>query len=162
MGDGTTAGVVAMLPQQPTDSQTCSGNRSPPAVGVCYSVTYTPLATGVGWAGVYWQHPLNNWGADPGYAIPAGATKVTLWAKGAAGGESVKFVAGGIAGGVYQDALPSTSTTAVLTTTWTQYTITLPATPPYGMVLGGFAWSAGAQAGPPAPVTFSIDSIEWH
>ena len=160
MGDGTTASSVDQLPQTLTDSQTCGGDRSPPAVGTCYTVTYTPVAGGAGWAGVYWQYPLNNWGSMPGAAIASGATKVSVWAKGAAGGEVVTFVAGGIssAGMPYQDDF-KVSTPVTLTTSWTEYDIQLAS---YGQVLGGFAWSAAAPSGGATTVQFSIDSIQWH
>jgi hypothetical protein len=159
MGDGETAGSVNMLPLTATDSQTCNGDRSPTALGICYTVEYTPVAMGAGWAGVYWQYPSNNWGAMPGLDIPAGATKVSVWAKGGAGGEVLTLVAGGIQSGgmTYQDTFKA-DTMATLTTSWAQYTITLPSS--YGPVLGGFAWSVGAPSGG-ASVSFSIDSIEW-
>src|SRR3954452_23930957 len=98
MGDGATAGVVTMVPAKPGDSTDCNGARaSPTSVGSCHSIVYAPPTSGgEGWAGVYWQYPANNWGTKPGYGIPAGAKKVTFKAKGAAGGEKVAFLAGGI------------------------------------------------------------------
>jgi hypothetical protein len=160
MGDGATVGSVEMLPLKPTDPQDCGGDRSPSALGTCYTVTYEPVASGLGWAGVYWQYPANNWGAMSGLDIPAGATKVSVWAKGAAGGEILTLVAGGIdtSGMAHEDTFKA-DTTAVLTTSWAQYTIALPAT--YGPVLGGLAWSTSAPAGG-GSVGFSLDSIEWQ
>jgi hypothetical protein len=160
MGDGETAGSVTMLPLKPTDPQDCGGNRSPAALGTCYTVSYAPVSGGLGWAGIYWQYPANNWGAMPGLDIPAGATEVTLWAKGGAGGEVLTLVAGGIAatGMAHEDTFKA-DTTATLTTSWAQYTIMLPSM--YGPVLGGFAWSVGAPMGA-GSVQFSIDSIQWN
>jgi hypothetical protein len=160
MGDGATVSSVEMLPLKPTDPQDCGGDRSPAALGTCYTVTYKPVASGLGWAGVYWQYPANNWGAMSGLAIPAGATKVSVWAKGAAGGETLTLVAGGIqtSGMAHEDTFKA-NTTAVLTTSWAEYTIALPTT--YGPVLGGFAWSVSAPMGG-ASVQFSIDSIQWE
>ena len=159
MGDGSTAGAVAMMPLKTTDPQDCGGDRSPAAIGTCYTVTYTPVSGGQGWAGVYWQYPANNWGAQGGLGIPAGATEVSIWAKGAAGGESLTLVAGGIetTGMAHEDTFKANST-ATLTTSWAQYTITLPST--YGPVLGGFAWSVAAPKSG-GSVQFSVDSIQW-
>jgi hypothetical protein len=160
MGDGTTAGSIAMLPQTPTDSTTCNGDRSSATIGTCYQVTYTPVPGGMGWGGVYWQYPSNNWGGMAGLGIAAGATKVSFYAKGDEGGEVVQFVVGGIqaASMSYQDTFKA-SATETLTTNWTQYEIALPAT--YGAVLGGFAWAAGAPADAGGPIKFEVDSVEW-
>jgi hypothetical protein len=160
MGDGEKANSVVLVPLKPTDSQTCNGDRSPPALGICYTVDYTPVAMGAGWAGIYWQYPSNNWGGMPGLDIPAGAKQVSVWAKGGAGGEVLTLVAGGIqsAGMTYQDSFKA-DTMATLTTSWAQYTITLTSYGP--AVLGGFAWSVGAPMGGGA-VQFSLDSIEWE
>jgi hypothetical protein len=160
MGDGATANSVVMLPLAPTDPQDCGGDRSPPALGVCYTVTYVPVPSGDGWAGIYWQYPANNWGAMSGLAIPSGATQVTVWAKGAAGGEILTLVAGGIQTSTmaHEDTFKA-DTVATLTTSWAEYTIMLPST--YGPVLGGFAWSMTAPMGG-ASAGFSIDSIEWQ
>jgi hypothetical protein len=158
MGDGTTPGAINLLPQTPADSQTCNGNRSMPALGICYTVTYAPIVGGMAWGGVYWQYPQGNWGASPGLSIQAGATQVTVWAKGGVGGEVVTFVAGGIMGAANADTF-NVSSKVTLTAAWAQYSVKLPAM--YGPVLGGFAWSAAAPAGGRS-VSFSVDSIEWH
>jgi hypothetical protein len=154
----------------------CSGMRSSAsALGSCHTVIYTPLtpgtpigyppgATSMGWAGVAWQHPANNWGTMPGYAIPAGATKVSFWAKGSKGGEVVTFFAGGNASPTPQapcaDPVNATTSKVTLTTTWAQYMMTLGSltgTVAYtGGVLTGFGFAIGtadqpmADAGAPA------------
>ncbi len=168
MGDGATVGVVTMLPAKTTDSQDCNGNRSSAtALGVCHTITYVPLAATAtpapaGWAGVYWQYPANNWGTKPGFAIPPGATKVSFWARGDAGGELVGFIAGGIvtAGASYSDSLKASTPTETLTTTWTQYSMDLTGFT-YTQVLGGFAWTMGAPAGG-TTAKFYVDDIEWQ
>ena len=161
MGDGMTAGAINMLPQTPTDPTDCGGDRSAPAIGTCYQITYTPVTPGgQGWGGVYWQYPSNNWGGMAGLDIAAGATQVSFYAKGMNGGEQVQFVVGGIqaSGMAYQDSFKAT-VTETLTTSWTQYSVPLPAS--YGSVLGGFAWSAGAPADAGGPIQFEVDSIQW-
>ncbi len=174
---------------------TCNGMpRGGNGLGTCHTVIYTPLApstpigypmgaTAMGWAGVAWQYPVNNWGTSPGYVIPAGATKVSFYAMGAVGGESVSFWAGSIAPGgtlcsdpFMSGANPTTMVT--LTNAWTQYT--MPITGAYASgVLTAFGYSlanqqvagatdAGATEGGAdggsgyATVTFYVDDIEWQ
>ena len=51
------------------------------------------------WAGIYWQHPANNWGDQKGGYNISGATKLTFWAKGLNGYEIISEVKiGGISG----------------------------------------------------------------
>ena len=63
--------------------------------GQVMKVHYQPGA--VGWAGVYWLSPANNWGDKPPKQM-RGASKVTFWAAGQKGGEIVEFKAGGVNG----------------------------------------------------------------
>src|SRR5439155_12886514 len=87
MGDGNMAGPITMVPSKMGDSTDCNGKRgSTTALGACHVVTYMPPATaGMGWGGVYWQYPANNWGTKPGYAMPSGAKKVSFSAMGSKG-----------------------------------------------------------------------------
>jgi hypothetical protein len=145
-------------------------NRAPSQGGDCYVITWK--STGKPWAGVYWQYPANNWGTEPGLAIDPGATQVSFYAKGAVGGEVVTFKTGGIndplatATGNYGDSFAVTGPTATLTTTWTQYTISLVgATYPDG-VLGAFVWVANANTSDAGTtnndITFYIDDLQWQ
>jgi hypothetical protein len=203
-GDAATAGAIpgAISMPPPAADNSCAGSRSSPAaLGSCHTVIYTPLApctpiaypvgaTTQGWAGVVWQSPANNWGYQPGYAIPAGATKVSFWAKGAKGGEQITFFAGGTGyGSMPTVTMPcadtvSANTKATLTTTWTQYTFPLGAQYASGVLTGfGFSLAANVQPGYVAPVggapvcadagtgdggpggpatTFYVDDIEWQ
>lgn len=163
MGDGAMPGTVTMMPAKAGDSTDCGGKRaSTTAAGSCHTVAYVPpAANGMGWAGVYWQYPANNWGTKPGYAIPSGAKKVTFQAKGQKGGEKVTFLAGGIigAGNPYTDSLKAT-VTVTLTADWQPYSLDLSGQS-YSQVLGGFGWTmtagdAGASGG------FSVDDIQWQ
>jgi hypothetical protein len=154
-GDGT---GVTLVPKVAGDSVNCNGMRSQAALGICYSVTFTPL-TGTA-TGIFWQYPNNNWGTMPGLRIAAGAKNVSFYAKGASGGEAVSFIAGGINDGqkysdTFQEYLDVT-----LTASWVEYTIPLP--PCYGPVLGGFAWDVIPPAGSTKTISFQIDSIVWH
>src|SRR5438132_1618605 len=62
---------------------------------VVTKITY--LAGAVGWAGMYWQWPVNNWGDKPAKAV-RGASAISFWVAGDKGGEIVEFKAGGISG----------------------------------------------------------------
>jgi hypothetical protein len=169
---------------------TCEGMpRAGAGKGSCHTVVFTP-ATPTSYGGVDWQYPVNNWGTSPGYVIPAGATNVSFYAKGAAGGEAVNFGAGFIQpGGTAICTDPFATGTspqmmnAVLTTTWTQYQ--MPITGSYapdvitafgfGLAAPPSAADAGAatdaavatdaaagDGGSSLPsVKFYIDDIEW-
>ncbi|MGZ3426082.1 MAG: hypothetical protein ACXVCV_05495 [Polyangia bacterium] len=163
MGDGNMAGPITMVPAKTGDSTDCNGMRaSTTAAGSCHAVTYAPPASGgMGWGGVYWQYPANNWGTKAGFDLPPGAKKVTFQAKGAKGGEKVTFLAGGIvgAGMPYTDSVKAT-TTVTLTTSWAPYSLDLSGQS-YTQVLGGFGWTmtsmdAGASGG------FFVDDIQWQ
>jgi hypothetical protein len=169
MGDGMVAGSIMQLPQTMSDSQTCDGDRSPPAAGICYAVTYTPVSTtagGLGWGGVYWQYPSNNWGMQPGISIGPGATKVAVWAKGMSGGEALQFTVGGInnmhSGGTYADAFQA-DVKVTLTTSWAEYDVPLPAeySSSTSGVIGALSWTAGAPTSGNA-ISFKLDSITWE
>jgi hypothetical protein len=154
---------------------TCGGDRAPGSpVGNCHTVIYTdapPDASALkGWAGVVWQYPANNWGTSPGLAVPPGATAVTFYARGATGQEKVAFGVGGVGfGGVPTTAAPCLDTVsqslpkATLSTTWTQYVISLDGQTYPGGVIGGFTWIGAAADGPAdaSAVTFYIDDIQW-
>jgi hypothetical protein len=145
-------------------------DRAPTQGGSCYVIRWS--STGKPWAGVYWQYPANNWGTEPGLMVAPGATQVSFYAKGAAGGEIIQFKTGGIndpivtATGNYGDTFAVTGPTATLSTTWTQYTISLTgATYPQG-VLGAFVWVAAAvvtDAGTTNDdLTFYVDDLQWQ
>jgi hypothetical protein len=165
MGDGTTIGVVNMV------AAACT-SRAPDAVGDCYQVTYTPpYPAADGWAGVYWQYPGNNWGGYPGHTILPGATKATVWAMGAHGGEQLQFRVGGIAVAddtqPYHDSIqvPVPPVTVTLTTQWQQFTVDFGGAT-YDQVLGGFAWLLNLptlDGGAPdtQPIVFYLDAIRW-
>lgn len=148
MGDGETPGGIAVV------EDACNGARAGEGQGACRQFTWRPGR--VGWAGVFWQYPESNWGTLPGLAIPAGATEVTLWAWGAAGGEEVKFLAG--IGGAAADGFAAESAVFTLTTTPTQYRVALPTATLPGEMVGPFGWVSGDTGG----VSFFVDDIQWR
>lgn len=163
MGDGTvdTTSVV-MTPLSPNDDKTCAGDRaSPMATGYCHVVTYKPTTAegAFGWAGVYWQANLNDWGTKPGVSVERGAERIVFYAKGKHGGEVITVGAGGIDSGLAHKDTFSKEAMITLTTSWKRYEISLSGLS-YDKVLGGFKWSAaGAGA---SEIVFQLDDIHWE
>jgi hypothetical protein len=155
MGDAT--GIVGDV------AENCAP-RPEGARGDCYRFTYTPGPQA--WAGVYWQHPANNWGAAEGQRIAPGATEVTFYAAGEAGGETLKITVGGIKDVTlpYSDTIKA-MTEITLTTEMTQYTVDLSAMT-YDAVIGGFSWTTNLPQGTDpttaAPIVFFLDDIAWE
>ena len=135
--------------------------RGPHDGKTCIQVKYSgPVPGGVGWAGVYWQSPVDNWGTVPG---PTGynlsrARRLTFWVRGTTGSERVQFLVGGITG-KYGDSLQPAVKTPVLTlsTTWQQVTIHLTGTN-LSHIIGAFGWVASAQQDSQG-ATFYLDDI---
>jgi exo-beta-1,3-glucanase (GH17 family) len=119
----------------------------------------------LGWSGVYWQHPENNWGDDPEGGVDlSSANKLTFWAKGENGGEKIRFFAGGVgaASDPYPDSLrPAVSTGFIqLEKNWQQYMINLVGQD-LSNVVGGFGWAADRCANP-SGATFYLDDIVFE
>jgi hypothetical protein len=155
---GDTMGIVA-----DAASPECKP-RPEGAEGDCYRFTYTPGPQK--WAGVYWQHPANNWGAAEGQRIEPGATTVKFYAAGSVGGEILKVTVGGIK----DVTLPYADTVKAmgeftLTTEMTQYTIDISGQT-YESVIGGFSWSTNipqdADPTTAAPIVFFLDDLIWE
>ena len=87
--------------------------------GLCHAFTYTPGS--VGWAGVFWQYPADNWGTELGRPVPAGAKSVSFYAWSDAGGEVIQFGAGL----QDHDAFAIVNPAVTLKSTPTRYTISL-------------------------------------
>jgi hypothetical protein len=155
---GDTTGIVADV----------AGSECAPrpdgAAGDCYRFTYTPGSQL--WAGVYWQHPANNWGAAEGQRIEPGATAVKFYAAGAAGGEKLKITVGGIHDVTlpYSDSVKA-MTEITLTTEMTQYSVDISGQT-YESVLGAFSWSTNVPEGTDPttapPIVFFLDDLTWE
>lgn len=138
------------------------------AEGDCYRFRYTPAPVGdggVGWGGVYWQSPANNWGQDSPQPVRPGATRVSVVAAGGSGGEVVTLLVGGLSATDPDGApLPFTDTfraelPVVLTTAPTRYEVPIPADAQYDHVVGGFGFSVSAAG--PAAQTLYFDDVRW-
>ena len=122
-------------------------------------VSYQPVDPDV-WAGVYWQYPANNWGGNPDGIDLRWANKVTFWARGARGGETVRFFVGGIGAALpYPDSVQPQVTTGwlKLTDQWQQYSINL-AGKDLTRVVGGFGWVA-EKVDPTSGLVFYLDDV---
>jgi hypothetical protein len=131
----------------------CTDN--PHASKHCIKVTYSDPAN---WAGVIWQHPANDWGDKPGGYDLSGAEKLTFWARGAEGGEKVKFGYGSL--GLekkYHDSSKEQIEVS-LTRQWKEYTIDLNEKD-LSRIKSGFLWSLAGQG---KPLTFYLDDIKYQ
>jgi hypothetical protein len=97
-------------------------------------------AIGVGWAGIFWLQPANNWGDEKGGFNLTGAKKLVFWARGDKGGEVVSFKMGGVGmGHQYPDSDSASSDPITLTKDWKEYSIDLSGKD-LSIISGGFAW----------------------
>jgi hypothetical protein len=123
-------------------------------------VSFSPTGT-LGWGGVYWQYPENNWGTLPGGHDLTGAGRLTFWVRGDKAGEVAEFVVGGLGEPTdpYTDTIrPARSSgSVVLADTWQQVEIDLSGAD-LSRVIGGFAWVTGRCNGD-EPITFYLDDI---
>ncbi len=130
--------------------------------GTCIKITYSAKAAqGNKWAGMYWQHPANNWGASAtgGYDL-TGATRLTFWARGEEGGEKIDtFKVGGISG-LHPDSSMSQITSVALTKEWKQYAIPLEGKD-LSHIIGAFCWSTGKDVNPRG-LTMYLDDIQFE
>jgi hypothetical protein len=127
-GDANTSGGGQL------SQATCpAGDRAPGAIGKCTAFTYTPVSPPT-WAGIAYLTGAGFGQPGTPVCLADGATAVTFYAKGKAGGESVTFT-----------AQSGAEATFVLTTTWTQYSVTV--TPGYSTdaagLVEGFFWKMG-------------------
>jgi Glycosyl hydrolases family 2, TIM barrel domain len=112
-----------------------------------------------GFGGIVWQSPANDWGDAPGGKNLTGATKLTFWARGDTGGESVNFSLGVIGKDrPFHDSDSAALKDVVLTKDWQQYTIDLTGKD-LTCIKTGFVWVVGAKG---KPVTFYLDDIRYE
>lgn len=113
--------------------------------------------------------PQLNFGTVPNAGIDlTGATTLTFWARGQAGGETIDFFMGGVGRDAntglpmnpYPDSTPVVKQTFVLTAQWAQYSLDLTGLD-LSYVLGGFGWVASAALNPGGAVFF-LDDIEYQ
>jgi hypothetical protein len=137
-----------------------SHRENPHSAPICFMVRYKPGSSG--WAGVYWQNTLNNWGENLGFNFAErNYNKVVFWAKGETGTEIIEFKAGGINKKQFKDSYTATTIPRriPLTVNWQRYEIDLTGKD-LSSIIGGFAWVASANDNPNG-VTFYLDDINF-
>lgn len=161
MGDAAVAGRVSF--SECWDDNPHSGQTS---IRIAYNQAV------IGWAGIYWLHPTENWGDRPGGYDLSGADRLTFWARSDTPNAQVKFIIGGVGFQVdsqgnaicsspiepYPDSVcPKIEQWVTLSNTWTKYTIDLhPYSPDLSKVVGGFGWIAEQES------VFYLDDINYE
>lgn len=128
----------------------------PHSGATCIRVEYREPSN---WAGVVWQHPANDWGDRPGGWNLRNAKRLSFWARGAQGGEVVKFELGlyGRDKPFFDTARAGTGP-VTLSAEWTRYTLEL-AGQDLTRIKSGFVFSLEAKG---KPVEFFLDDIQYE
>jgi hypothetical protein len=114
---------------------------------------------GEGFGGIVWQSPANDWGDLPGGFDLRSAKRLTFWARGASGGETVDFSAGVLPPEkAFGDSARVELKSVRLTRDWKQYTIDL-AGNDMSRIKTGFGWST---AGRGEATVFFLDQIQYE
>ncbi len=130
--------------------------QRPHAGKTCVHVEYAAPGQ---WAGIVWQDPANDWGEVPGGWNLTGAKKLTFWARGEKGEETVHFKFGVLGPDKkYPDSASGETSDLKLTTDWKEYEIDL-AGKDLTHVKTGFVLTLGGQGG---PVGFDLDDMQFE
>jgi hypothetical protein len=112
-----------------------------------------------GWGGVVWQSPAGDWGDLAGGFNLTGAKKLTFWARGQKGGETITFLFGLFPREKrFFDTASGKLDKVALTTEWKQYEIDL-AGKDLSRIKSGFAWSLASSG---EPITFYLDDVQYE
>jgi hypothetical protein len=112
----------------------------------------------MGWGGVVWQNPANNWGEfDGGYNLTK-AKRLTFWARGDKGGEIVEFKIGGTAAN-YPDSDNLSSGDITLSDRWQKYALDL-SKADLAYISAGFGFVLKQDMNPDG-CTFYIDDVRY-
>lgn len=150
-GDGEVEGHLAL-------SRDCP-SRPAGARGDCVTITYRPGPKG--FAGIFWQHPHNNWGDFRGHEIAAGATRITFFARGNRGGKVIN-VGAGQAGMPLSDSFKLEEVQVAMKNEWTRHEVPFRGANYRGEngVLGAFVFSLPGAENDETTV-FHLDDIRW-
>jgi hypothetical protein len=133
-----------------------AGCSDQPKVGsACLKVSFTK---GGGWGGVVWQSPANDWGSKPGGFDLTGAKSLTFWARGAEGGEKVKFGFGIIGNDKPFPDSAKVEQEVTLGKDWQEITLDAGGRD-LSRIKSGFTWVAAAHG---KPFTFYLDQVRWQ
>jgi len=151
--------VKSQVGKEKKDGKVAKADEPKPGEDTCIQVRYTAeRKQGAGWAGIYWQHPANNWGDKRGGFDLSAYSKLTFMAKGEQGGEVVdKFFIGGITGQTEEgDSDEASLSPVTLTKEWKKYEISLKGLD-MSHIIGGFGFAANADANPNGFVAYLDD-----
>ena len=126
--------------------------EQPLSGATCLKCQYQAAA---GWAGVAWQDPEGDWGQKPGGKNFTGAKRLRFWARGASGGEKIKFGLGLIGRDKpYYDSSQN-ELPFILTDQWQEYSIDLKGSN-LQLIKTPFLWVVEASG---KPVVFYLDDV---
>jgi hypothetical protein len=133
----------------------------PTDIAPVIKVTYSAKGTqGAGWAGIYWQHPANNWGDREGGYNLNGASRLVFKARGDKGGETIsEFKVGGIEGN-FRDSGAAAIGPLTLTKDWKEYAIPLDGQE-LSNIAGGFCLSMSRDNNPHGAAVY-LDDIRFE
>ena len=139
-----------------------NSTKNPQSGTSCIQISYSARRSeGAGWAAIYWLHPSNNWGDKPGGYRLSAHKKLTFWARGSRGGETLTFKAGGVkAASAPGDSDAVSMEPVALTKEWKQYTIDLSGRN-MSYIIGGFCLAASADDNPHG-FTIYLDEIRYE
>jgi hypothetical protein len=157
MNQGWVKGNAPAKKKEAKEGEAAAG----PAEDTCIQIKYSAeRKQGNGWAGIYWQHPANNWGDKRGGFDLSAYSKMSFMAKGEQGGEVIdKFFIGGITGQTEEGDSDEASVSPVtLTKDWKKYEISLKGLD-MSHIIGGFGFAANADANP-SGFTLYVDDVK--
>jgi len=111
----------------------------------------------IGWAGIFWQDPANDWGDKPGGRNLTGATTLTFRARGLCGGEKASFFIGGLKDKKFSDTAKAELKDVVMKKEWTRYRIPLDGLD-LSTIKTGFGFTVANDGN---PFTFFLDDIKF-
>jgi hypothetical protein len=159
MGDGAQPGHVTV----DVSNGACKP-RPLGAQGDCYRFVYRPGE--LLWAGVYWQHPANNWGSRPGRNLAAPFTRIRFVAASDADELPVQFIGGGIRD--RQKPFADSFRVAQLETVtreWQAFSLDISGQT-IDSVIGAFAWvtayPADTDPRTASPIVLYVDDVVWE
>ena len=111
----------------------------------------------IGWAGIFWQNPANDWGDKPGGVNLSKATTLVFRARGLRGGEKVTFFMGGLKDKAFNDTAEAKLQDVILKKEWTRYRIPLDGLD-LSCIKTGFGFTLGNDGD---PFAFFLDDIQY-
>ncbi|MDR0677030.1 MAG: hypothetical protein LBF97_08365 [Elusimicrobiota bacterium] len=127
----------------------------------CLKISYSAAhSQGAGWAGIYWQEPLNNWGTEDKGLNLTGAKRLVFFIKGEKGGEVIdKIKVGGIKG-EFSDSADVDFGPIILKKSWKKYIVDLQGHD-MSYIIGGFCFVVTSESNPEG-IVFYLDEIYFE